>query len=1100
MSSRRLVSPDLVVSLPLFPLPEPSKHPITTPPAQEVVSTSQEALALFRLPTLAVSLLPFASWELRVFRVEETALAATAPEHHHHHRVSKGSPKGKEREIEHVEHVEVVERWYAEVEWTLRIASPLAPAGSEDDKTDQPPLFESITAPRKVELVFTSRPHVHSTPTTPLRGGERRLHSPASRSSRSGSSGDDEGREREIGATSSAHLVEKVAAEEHALELSFVRYSVPDFSVPFLPPSGPLHDAALALPAWLVPLAWSLVKLVGLDQQLRLDVPKQADAPLVHGAKRKHDSPSLRGPSMKRRKHRATPLASQSAAVATEAEAAYHSEGGVAASGHARPFAHHSPPRPPHPHPHPHLTRRRRWSASTTSASSSSATLRASPEPAPAPGPWTPSPPAALLTALELASAVWASLGAAWAEWTVLLWAIRQAVLFVTELVEEGWGVAKEVLLQSVDGDGSRPASEQGSEGGSSEVSAWRSRKSAMSSGNGCGVSFSLSRAERRKAGAWLADEQGLGETHSHKRESLLHRHVTFSSDSPPAPAPVLPSPPSTPTLSGDSTPPGELEPSASNEPSEERPDAASALALTQLHARVSREAAAEARERAPELAQEYEDPSRAREPDGALVGVHYRAGIEAAHVAQERSTSGREAAAVRALDAELEGQRRVRVEAEEERVLQEVDEQARAHRMAGRAAAARGRRMSGSEREMEAVREVEERREEKERETWGEAVDAEVTDAHPAEPVPQLQETYRFPPAAVRPTGPRALSRDDDTPSHSADPSAGRLSPFSALSHSDAAPAAAAPHAPERRLSLADRLAALEPGERRPRQEGLDTPVATPARGGVLGLAIRAPGGEQEEEEEGAGSTTETGASAEALEGKRRFAEALEAAGGARPSISAPQTQTRSLTPPRASRSRLPPSGLDEGRTAAGASATAGRGPSGEGEAGEDGSELVPAVALASVEPSARETSPSRGASPGALHPVPRPTDPLAHTPHRLLRHRDVPHAAHERVGLARRPQPRGPALRAVPTPRARRDAPGAAAHAVAVDEAAQCRAERARPAERLCAGVSPGRDGRRGGRGRAAPAAAGGARARRVAGAGAARAAGGGDDGRGE
>lgn len=568
--------------------------------------------------------------------------------------------------------------------------------------------------------------------------------------------------------------------------------------------------------------------------------------------------------------------------------------------------------------------------------------------------------------------------------------------------------------------------------------------------------------------------------THSHKRESLLHRHVTFSSDSPPAPAPVLPSPPSTPTLSGDSTPPGELEPGTSSEPSEERPDAASALDLTQLHARVSREAAAEARERAPELAQEYEDPSRAREPDGALVGVHYRAGIEAAHVAQERSTSGREAAAVRALDAELEGQRRVRVEAEEERVLQEVDEQARAHRMAGRAAAARGRRMSGSEREMEAVREVEERREEKERETWGEAVDAEVTDAHPAEPVPQLQETYRFPPAAVRPTGPRALSRDDDTPSHSADPSAGRLSPFSALSHSDAAPAAAAPHAPERRLSLADRLAALEPGERRPRQEGLDTPVATPARGGGLGLAIRAPGGEQEEEEEGVGSTTETGASAEALEGKRRFSEALEAAGGARPSISAPQTQSQSLTPPRASRSRLPPGG--------------------EGGAGEDGSELVPAVALASVEPSAPETSPSRGASLGALHPVPRPTDPLAHTPHRLLRHRSVPHAAHECVGLARRPQPRGPALRAVPTPRARRDAPGAAAHAVAVDEAAQCRAERPGPAERLCAGVSPGRDGRRGGRGRAAPAAAGGARARRVAGAGAARAAGGGDDGRGE
>jgi len=492
-STRRLVSPNLVVSLPLLPLPEPVHRPSQSSPPHEIVTASQQALALFRLPTLAVSLLPFASWDLRSFGVEETSLAVTVPEHVE--MSHKG--KGKEREVEHIEHaehVQVVERWTAQVEWTLRIDSPLAPSERQSDDKEQPSVWlESTTAPRKVELVFASRAPADST----SRGRQRRSAAVLAgrrRSTSSSSGGGGVG--REIGATSSAGLVEKAAEEEHSLELVYVRYSVPASPLVVVG-QGALVDfirtLLVALLVTLLPLASLLLALVGLDQPLAINLPPHLDTPqLTHHSKRKLDSrtSSLRlgAPAHKRRKYRdsAPPVASTSAS---------HEPGPAAETAHLLEAAE------AHVGKHAHLTRRRRWSVSTPasvpasrSASGSSATLQASPERVPGPSPWVPRLPVALVAALELVGALCAGVAAAWTELALLLWAVRQAILFATELVEEGWTVAKEVLRELPPGS-ARRASVQGSEGGSSEGGSGERRRSAMSSGHRC-VSLPLHPAQ----------------------------------------------------------------------------------------------------------------------------------------------------------------------------------------------------------------------------------------------------------------------------------------------------------------------------------------------------------------------------------------------------------------------------------------------------------------------------------------------------------------------------------------------------------------------------------------------------------------------------
>ncbi|GAA5911160.1 hypothetical protein JCM8208_005742 [Rhodotorula glutinis] len=574
-STRRLVSPNLLVSLPLLPVPEPTHGPPTTTPMRELVTTSQQALTLFRLPSLAVSVLPFASWQLRVYGVEETSLAITVPGH------VGPSLKGKEREVEHIEHaehVQVVERWSANVEWTLRIDSPLAkPVGRDVEKKQRSAWLESMTASRKVELVFASRPH----PASSSRGRQPRGVASFAGGERSVSSSSyDDGAEHEIGATSSAGLVEQAAEEEHSLELVYLRYAGPAPPLSFLA-HPPLPDLVRFALAALLPIVMYLLALVGLDQQLKVDTPPHVVKPrLAHHMKRKLESPSsslwVGVPAPKRRKYRdpAPPVASTSAS--REREPAIET-------------AHVVEVPELHVGKHAHLARRRRWSVSTPtsipasrSASGSSATLQATPERVPGPSPWAPRLPVGFLSAVELVGAVCAGIVATCAELAVLLWAVRQAILFATELVEEGWVVAKEVLRE-------------------------------------------------------------------HKRESIQHRHVTFSASSPPPPpvSPASAAPPSpsssSSTLSGDSpsTRSPSLSPSdddrepalarAGHAPAEhDRPDAAAAYALSQLHALVSRQAAAEGRVLAPTLAAEY-----------SLPGGEHEGGRAEARTGREGTVSG---------------------------------------------------------------------------------------------------------------------------------------------------------------------------------------------------------------------------------------------------------------------------------------------------------------------------------------------------------------------------------------------------------------------------------------------------------------------------
>ncbi|KPV77217.1 uncharacterized protein RHOBADRAFT_52155 [Rhodotorula graminis WP1] len=600
-STRRLVSPNLVVSFPFLPVPEPGQPLSTASPVHELVTASQQALAVFRLPTLAVSLLPFASWDLSALGIEETSLALTVPEHVE--ASSEGKGKGKEREVEHIEHadrVQVVERWSANVEWTLRIDSPpVSRVQQSAGRTKRPAWLESTTAPRKVELVFASRPHVEST----RRGRQQRgVASVAGRRHYVLSSSGDDGVEREIGATSSASLVEKAAEEEHSLELVYLRYTIPTFALPFLA-SHPLFDLVRLLVAVLLPVTAYLLALVGLDQQLQVDKPRQLVAPrLTHHTKRKLETTTsalrVGTPARKRRKYRdsAPPAASTSAGREPEpvVETAHAGEASELHVGH-----------------HSHLSRHRRWSVSTPfslpasrSASGSSATLQPSPERIPGPSPWAPRPPVALFAVVELVGAACAGVVAAWRELAILLWIVRQAILFATELVEEGWVVAKEVLRQPPP-DARRRRSQGGSEQGGSE-------------GSGAGGA-----ARRRSA---------MSGGHRHQRESIQHRHVTFSaSGDSPSTHSLTPSPPN------DDREPAVLDLAVDAPAEHDRPDAAAAYALSQLHALVSRQAASEGRSLAPTLAAEDSSLSGEQESEGAetragredTAGEHQHLGAE---------------------------------------------------------------------------------------------------------------------------------------------------------------------------------------------------------------------------------------------------------------------------------------------------------------------------------------------------------------------------------------------------------------------------------------------------------------------------------------
>ncbi|GAA6052452.1 hypothetical protein JCM3770_001120 [Rhodotorula araucariae] len=891
-STRRLVSPHLIVSLPLLPQHEPALHTHEDSAVRdERAVASQRALALFRLPTLSVSLLPYVRWTPRISRIQETTLAVAVPEHHHHDR------KGKGKVSEEDERVEVVEKWSAEIEWTLSVSTAF---GQRDPQSGAAmPWIASVTKPRKVDLVFTSRaaPAASDKP----RGAEHRHSGPPwiVHGYDGASSSSDAGGDSEVGPVSSARLVEKVSAEEHALELSFFRYALPPSPFSSLSRARDALVALLAvLAGWALPFAWALVRFGGLDTLLALG---------IDAAQRPHkrragsgEGVSPRGPT-KRRKHRAgstasgggVPLASQFASTDVPGEGATLSAlvggGGWGGSGSEG-----------------HLRRHRRWSASTAASSTaSSATLT--------PG----STPVALPTESTLVSET-AGLGRAFLSTAHgalrdvgdLLWTIRQAVLFVTELVQEGWGVAKEVLVGGSSNDSK--GEDSGSEGSDAGSSGGKSPRSAMSGGNG-------------------------SRTHM-----ALHKRVSFSSSSQVITA-------SSPTSSGTATPtPASYGPL-------DRPAAA-------IHGLASAQAAAEARERASEFAEVYggthgaprealSDERRAvgaeaahvareaaplfayeytvatSEPDEALVGPHVRAGRGAAEMGRRKSGSEDEQRAIEALDAEIEAKRRAALASVQAHAAEVPgsEEQDAAHRVAAVAAAEKGRRISGTAAELAALAGVDRAQAARTHGTWlrlqDEALAARVAPATPAVPSVHARATgtqqHLHPASAVPQHLTGVIAGDDggsETPTAAG--SSGRLSPFSGLA---AASGEAAGHVPA--ASLAEKLHALVPEQHGPRERRREMPGKAESLGGVQRESSAGQGRTYSHEHEVAGSTTDTSASAPSLEAKVRYASLREAAGGIRPPIPAPQKLDieQVPTPPvpalasaRSNRSRLPPSALE--------------------------------------------------------------------------------------------------------------------------------------------------------------------------------------------
>ncbi|BGP45663.1 hypothetical protein JCM10450v2_001493 [Rhodotorula kratochvilovae] len=820
-STRCLVSPNLIVSLPLFPQSEPALH--THDP--DAAAASQRALALFRLPTLAVSLLSFASWTPRVLRVEETTLAVAAPEHHHHHHHRGWGKKGKgkaraEEEEEELEHVDVVEKWSAAVEWTLAVSSPFE-GGSSKDKGGAP-WVETTTAPRKVDLVFTSR----GAPSRPRSKERRRRPGPPyvvrEYDDESSSSSEDGGGE-EVGTTSTPRLVEKVGAEEHALELSFFRYSLPSSMFPSVLGA---RDAALALLAllarWVLPLIWALLRLVGLDARLALDT-----AGRERTAQKRRARESIRGPS-KRRKHLASQLGS--AGVPGEGETLAGLVGGE----------------PAPPPGEGHLRRRRRWSTSTSSTASSATLTPASPPAAHAPLPASNPVLALVAGVLDVGRALLATLRRAVRDVGDLLWTIRQGVLFVAELGMEGWGVAKEVLLG---GEGRSGAKEEESEGSEEGSSGGKSPKSAMSGGNGS------------------------------RTYPALHKRVSFSSSSQVITA-------SPPTTSGTATPIA-----ASFALIEQSAGAVAAHALVAAQGRergperawaydathgvppaarsperrtVAHQAAYVAREVAPLFAPKYSVAA----PDAALVGPGLRAAKSAAAKGRRLSGSETELRAVEQLEAELEAKRAAALASVHPGAPAPESEADEAHRTAARAAADQGRRMSGSQAELAALAGVDYAQAARTRETWLRLQDeAAASRGGPAAPARHLH------PASAVPHhlgGGAGAGSDGGSETPTVPGSSGRLSPFSGLAAASALGEAEHAHG----AGLAEKLHAIAPEQ----------------------LGERGGGGEKkqeretQQEQEVAGSTIDTSASAPSLEAKARYASAREAAGGARPFISAPQ------------------------------------------------------------------------------------------------------------------------------------------------------------------------------------------------------------------
>lgn len=440
-STVKLVSPHLTISFPFLPAPAPPFHGQSGDKDNEclrISSLSQQALALFRLPARIVNDLSFAKYRPEVYNVEETTLAVAVPEHE----------KGKAKE----EHLEIVEKWSAELEWVFEVrpqergeAGERHPhALGETLGTRRAPGFEVRSQPCKVELVFTSR--------QPPSSSSHEVVQPAPSLFETSAFDIPHNVTSEVDQSTSTDLIAAAGEEEHDLVLTHARYL---FAQPVRVPLIPsyLQDAAIslaiALVGYIVPVAFLFLKAVGFGDlasvttktpsrrdvnekaslerrterrraEASISVPASTAVPRSSDFEREYEEPSRRSRSSRSR--------SSSASQPATAESS------------TNPGLHSALRRSERVH------RRRASTAPSTSASTSSATLTGEEPHHVHFASSTPSPSGSFAKVVNLVQSLLLHVRQTLDDITALAWTIRQIVLLVTEFLGSLLSVGKDVL------------------------------------------------------------------------------------------------------------------------------------------------------------------------------------------------------------------------------------------------------------------------------------------------------------------------------------------------------------------------------------------------------------------------------------------------------------------------------------------------------------------------------------------------------------------------------------------------------------------------------------------------------------------------------
>ncbi|GAA5919346.1 hypothetical protein JCM6882_008443 [Rhodosporidiobolus microsporus] len=706
-STRAFLSPNLVIDFPFLPQPSPSSA--ETPASGSTASTAQ-ALSLFRLPALAVNLLPGAEWSLKVRRVNKDEDGASLSSFA---SATSGSLTGPSTVPP-----SFTETWTAEVRWQLSLggssasdtknASEEAGGGGggawDSDDPFRPavpsalskmregaPVWRSRSEVRLVELTFAPRLldpveaqkklEKEKVLSSDLDDGERRLLGETEK----GVGAEPVNPWASTSAGTPGVQIEKAMVEEgdeplQPLQLVYVRYKVPSAlstptSTTYVPDVArrALSSAFIVLLTWLLPLLNALLVFLNLDSAHILAAGGKSSLrrrAALHDPHRQHQQRDKKGKSTHQSRRRdksasqvdVAPFGTPPLPLAREDDpfarlAAFSSESedvrsAAAAGGQEHPS---------------HVGRSRRWSVSTAASGSEysaegghPAHRAASSLPKTLDSAYT----SARSSALELASSVSALSNAARGvveDMGDVAWTIRRGVVFVTELVAAVGEVGRGVVTP---------------EGGSREGSKERGVKRRLSGEK---------EGEEKRAKHWVGEdvgsagggeEEGEGEgggdgqakspvspvsptsppksamsTNGHKSTSAhpsIKKRVSFSASSDFILPPASPAPRQS-TVAATATPP--LPPPATAVPSS---SSTTTDALSLLHNAAASSAAAAALARPP-----YDPSHGIRVPSDAVAGAapaHDVAAAEAALLAS--AERGVDAAARVERAEELEGVR----------------------------------------------------------------------------------------------------------------------------------------------------------------------------------------------------------------------------------------------------------------------------------------------------------------------------------------------------------------------------------------------------------------------------------------------------------